>query len=148
MRLLKVEPHLFWHHYFLACSGAEGVTCGNAALEECVCVCVWGGSSASGWDRRGCPTFFSHVLPGQWKHWKTARSHQLSPLTLRPQEKAWVNTKGKATGWEGRRWWWMCVCVWWWWWRGWEKCSETPSDPPRCGRRGSTYYQPPVLHLT
>lgn len=66
----------FWHHYILACPEQKGLRVVMPASES-----LTRGGTAE--DAR----LFSHVSRSQWKHWKTARSHQLSLMTQRPQEK-------------------------------------------------------------
>lgn len=75
------------------------------------------------------PDFFSHILQSQWKHWKTTRSHQLSSVTRRPQEKSMSKYQRRGRGVGGAA----------------VERSLKIFQTCRCG--SSYYYQPPVLHL-
>lgn len=99
----KGQAPSFWHHYFLACPEqnvlhvlelvSNGLDAAGAGK--------WGGRLQGPPLRAGpqrMPGFFSHILQSQWKHWKTTRSHQLSSVTRRPQEKSMSKYQRRGRG--------------------------------------------------
>lgn len=73
----KVEPHL----------SDIIISSHSWSRRGYVWLCRLWGRLNRGWECKRMPALFSHVLPSQWKHWKTTRSHQLSLVTCWPQEK-------------------------------------------------------------
>lgn len=128
--LTSLFPHM---------SGAEGVTCGNAALRGLELE----GVLCSGWDHRGCPASFPMFSPANENTGKRhvpiseARRHgdlRKSVSKYQRQGHGLSGRGGEGVGMVG-------------------VFNPPPSSPPKSFKRvlvetrSSTYYQPPVLHL-
>ncbi len=92
----KGRAPCFWHHYFLACSEQKGLHVAALASE--------------GWRRGGpllgvgpqrMPKLLFPCSPQPMKTLENGTFPSAKPGDTVTPGKAWVNTKGKAVGWEG-----------------------------------------------
>ncbi len=119
----------FWHHYFLACPGQRGLhAVTSEGLRE-------GRSSARGGTAEDAQLLFP-CSPQPMKTLENDTFPSAKPGDTATSGKAWVNTKGKATGWEGGGGVGGC--------EGAKRAQKSLWPAPLWMW---TYYQPPVLHL-